>query len=364
MKIIRRYIIKELAGPAMLSLVVLTLVMFTARLLKLTDLVINKGISIELVGKLFLGMIIFLLGYTIPMSLLTSVLLTFGRMSSDNEICAIRASGISLYKIMIPVIYLSLLVSAGSIVLQDQIIPRVRFGMKQIVAEIGKKKPLAALEPFTFINSFQNFVLFFRDIEKGKVKDIVIYEPQKEKNITRVIVAKTGKFIPTEKGSGFRLKLFDGSIDEPDPLEKSSSYKLKFKTYETELEFVEHQTNVVRKKLYHMTTRELLTKMKELKKIDVDTRPIVIEINKKFSLAFSAFVLILIGLPLAIKTHKSEKSVNFALSLGIFILYYIFFAGGEALSQKGTLPAYLGTWLPNIVFAVLGMTLIVRVSKT
>jgi lipopolysaccharide export system permease protein len=105
--------------------------------------------------------------------------------------------------------------------------------------------------------------------------------------------------------------------------------------------------------------------MKELKKIgsNIDIKPVIIEMNKKFSLAFSAFALVLVGLPLAIRTHKSEKSINFVLSLGLVVLYYIFFAGGEALSQKGVIPSGLGTWTPNIVFIFFGFLLIVKISK-
>lgn len=363
MKILRRYIIRELIGPAVLSLTVFTLVMFTARLLKLTDLVINKGISFDLVGKLFLGMIIFLLGYTIPMSLLTSILLVFGRLSADNEIGAMRASGVSLYAIMRPVIYLSLLVTLASVILHDLVIPRVRFSMKQVVAEITQKKPLAALEAGTFINNFQGYILFFRDIDNNKVKDIIIYEPQPGKNITRVIMAKQGEFISQEDGAGFLLRLNNGSITEPDPLEKSNSYKLNFNTYETQLDFIEQKEQVVQKKLYHMTTLELLHEMKELKALSVNVAPVVIEINKKFSLAFSTFALILVGLPLGIKTHKSEKSIHFALSLGLVVLYYILFAGGEAVAQKMIIPAWLGTWIPNFVFMFLGLVLITRLSR-
>jgi len=365
MKILRKYIIRELIGPTFLSLIVLTFVMFTARLLKLTDLVVNKGVSLILVGKLFGGMILFLLGYTVPMSVLTSVLLVFGKMSADNEIAAMRAGGISIYKIMYPVLFLSFIISLFSIVLHDGIIPHARFNMKKIIAEIGYKQPLAYLEAGTFINSFSNYILFFRDIEKNRVKDIVIYEPQENKSSTRVIMAQEGEFVLGEKKDSFKLRLYDGSIDEPDSSKKASSYRLDFKVYETDLDFKGETKGIIEKRIYHMTHRELRHKMKELKNIDekIDLAPIIIEINKRFSLSFSTFVLILVGLPLAIKTRKSEKSVSFALSLGIVILYYVFFAGGEALSQKGLIPVWIGTWIPNFIFMLLGGILVLRVSR-
>ena len=111
MKILRKYLIREIIVMFLFSLTIFTFTLVIGNIIKLAELVINRGVDIKLVGRLFLYLIPFLLSYTIPMSMLTSVLLVFGRLSGDNEIIAIRASGINIYRLSVPLLMVGLLFS-------------------------------------------------------------------------------------------------------------------------------------------------------------------------------------------------------------------------------------------------------------
>ena len=138
MKILRKYIIKEIIAMFLFSLVIFTFTLVVGNIIRLAELVINKGVDIRLVGKLFFYLIPFLLSYTIPMSILTSVLLVFGRLSGDNEIVAIRASGINIYRLSLPILVIGLLFSLFSVVLNNEIIPKMHFASRKIIKNIGK----------------------------------------------------------------------------------------------------------------------------------------------------------------------------------------------------------------------------------
>ncbi|MFH1655208.1 MAG: LptF/LptG family permease, partial [Candidatus Omnitrophota bacterium] len=123
MKLLRNYVIKEALAPFILSLVVLTSIMLLGNLVKMVNLVINKGVDIFLVFKSFVYFIPYLLAYTIPIACLAAVLLAFSRLSSDNEIIAIRTSGISIFKLILPLIIIGLIISLILVILNDQVIP-------------------------------------------------------------------------------------------------------------------------------------------------------------------------------------------------------------------------------------------------
>lgn len=147
LKIINRYILKETIVPLGLSLAVFTFALVSGNFLKLSDLIVNKGVHFSTVIKLFVYLIPYLLSYTLPMSLLASVIIAFGKLSQDNEITALRASGISLYSIMRPVILLSVAVSLFSVFINNPLVSKAHLHMRMALVDLGYQKPEALLEP-------------------------------------------------------------------------------------------------------------------------------------------------------------------------------------------------------------------------
>lgn len=357
MKILRRYILKELAGPFFFSFVIFTFAMLTGNLIKLADLVINKGVDFFSICKLFFYMLPWLFTFTVPMAVLTAILLTFGRLSADNEITAMRASGISLYRLVFPVVIVGLIVSLISYELNDWILPRLRFESRKLVAQIGVKNPTAYLEAGTFIKAFKNYIVFIYGIEKNKLTNIRIYQPQ-EGRPTRTIIAARGEITYIPEKDAIRLKLMNGTSDEPNPKDPNNFYKLNFKTYYMTLDLREGRELKIQKKKSDMSITELKEDMKKLTAEDINPAPLIIEIHKKISYSFSSLVFVLIGVPLALMARRGGKAIGFGLSLLVIVAYYILLLGGEALAIKGVLFPALGIWLPNIIFGAIGPALI------
>ncbi|RJP28172.1 MAG: YjgP/YjgQ family permease [Candidatus Omnitrophota bacterium] len=362
MKILRDYFLKEFLGPLFLSLGVLTFVMLIGNLIKIADLIINKGVDIFNVAKLFLFMAPYLLTYTLPISALTAVLLSLGRLSSDNEIIAIKASGINLFKLIFPLLITGTLLSLVLVVFNDRVIPYAHFAARKTLIEVGIKNPAAALEPGVFIDSFEKYILFIYRIDQNKLSNIRIYEPQGDDKPTRTIVAKRGEFVADPEKNMVKLKLIDGSSDEPDPENPSNFYKLNFKTYFMTLNMNNAQdSKEINKKPKDMTIQELKKEVNTVKKEGIDPSPLITEINKKISLAFSCFVFILLGVPLAIMTKRREKSINFGIAFVVVGIYYLLLMGSEALSLQGQMDPMIAMWLPNILFILIGAFLTYKI---
>jgi len=338
--------------------------MVLGNLVKIADLVINKGVDIYSVSKLFLFMIPYLLTYALPIAALTAVLLSLGRLSSDNEIIAIRASGINLFKLILPLLTVSLILSLILVFFNDKVIPYAHFASRKTLVEVGVRNPTAALEPGVFINSFEKYILFIYHIDQNKLTNVRIYEPQKNKP-TRTIVAKKGEFIAIPEKKVVKLKLIDGTSDEPDPENINNFYKLNFKTYFMNLNLAQAQDiNKFEKKPKDMTIQELKQEIKKLKKENIDPTPLITEINEKIALAFSCFVFIFLGASLAVITRRREKSINFGIAAIIVGIYYLLLLGSEALSLQGYIDPKIAMWIPNIILGTSGIILTYRLCAS
>lgn len=357
---------KELFFTFVLSLMMFTFVMLTLNILReLTDLIVNKGVNIVFVGKLLLYLMPYLLTFTIPMSILIAILFVFGRLSADNEITAVCASGVSLYQIVTPVILIALFLSAGSVILNDEIASRAHFAQRKTVAEIGIKNPTAYLEPGKFIKSFDGNIIFVHRITGNNLFNVRIYQPPEEGKAARTIVARRGEFTAGPEEKTVLLELINGSLDEPDPKKPDRYYRVNFEKYNLTLNPA-HNLDPARieKKFKDKTINELLTDIDRMRVMGVIPLEPITEIHYKLALSLASFTFVFIGLPLAVKIRRREKSVGFGLSLGLISIYWIFLAGGKALALRGIMPAALSIWAGNIILSGLGMILLHKVAET
>jgi lipopolysaccharide export system permease protein len=363
MRILRNYILTEFFHSFLLSLVVFTFVLLVGNIIQLADLIINKGVGLISVLQLFFFLIPWLLSFTLPIAVLTAVILTFGRFSSDGELTAMKASGVSLYRISFPIMMLGIIFSFTAFFLNDQVSPNASFASRRVVKDIGIRNPTAYLEEGAFIRGFENYVIFIYEIRGNKLKNIRIYQPQEGKP-TRTIVAEAGELNSFPKTNMIELKLFNGTSEEPSPTDPDTFYKLNFKNYNMTLDLskVMKQENI-QKKTREMTVSELTKEISKAVAQHIDPTPLYVEIYKKINMSAASFVLILMGIPLGITTHRSEKSIGFGLSLVFFALYWGLFLGGIALSLKGTVPPAVGVSLPNAIFFAFGAIMFLKTAK-
>jgi len=160
MHILRNYILKECLQPFVMALSVLTSVFLLGYLPQLANKVINDGVSLTAMSQVFLYYIPILLGYTLPIACLVTVILAFGQMSAGNEILAIRASGIHLRRLLAPLMVVGFCLSLVVYILNDRIIPEAYDAQTRILQETGSQNPTAILEACSFINAFDKYIIF------------------------------------------------------------------------------------------------------------------------------------------------------------------------------------------------------------
>ncbi|MBL7158176.1 MAG: LptF/LptG family permease [Candidatus Omnitrophica bacterium] len=363
MHIIRNYILKELIGPFLLSLLVSTMILAAGNMMQVADLIINKGVDVIYVFRLFVLMMPWLLTFTIPISVLSATLLAYGRLASDNEIIALKASGMSLYRIGAPALIAGLIMSLFCVPLNDKVLPESGYGARCLIKEIGIRNPIAMLEPGVFIKGFQDYIIFVYNIKGNKLKNIRIYQPQAGKP-TRTIVAREGEVIPIPEQNIVKLKLRYGSADEALPQDPDNFYKVVFDTYYMTLNLKDAMANEnIEKKPREMSIAKLRSEIKKMDKKNVNTVPLYIEIHNKLALAFSNFIFVLIGIPIAIRTHRREKSINFGFTMVLFLVYWGIMLVGVACSIRNIVPPWLGIWMANILLFIVGVFLFLRMAR-
>jgi len=357
MRILRYYVLSECVIPFLVALAMLTSVFILGNLVQLAHMVINKGVSLAMVTKIFILYIPVLLGYTLPIACLVGIILAFSRLSADNEILAIRASGIHLRRILFPLVWIGMIFSLVAFILNDQIIPYAHHEQRKMIKNLSVKNPTALLEPGIFISAFKDHILFIHKIVDNKIHNITIYLPQPDDKPTRTIIAKHGEFSAVPGEDKVILKLQDGTSDEPDLNNPNNFYKLKFNTLFVTLNLANKEQKID-KKPKSMTLKELMREKKRLEKTyAIDAIRLETEFHRKISWSFAPLFFILIGFPIAAVTNKRGKAANVILAILFAAVYYLLTLGAEALSIETMVSPAIAMWTPNLIamMAALGL---------
>ncbi len=364
-KIINRYIFQEIAFPFLIILGILTFVLLMGKILQIMDLVINKGVSpFSIVKIIFFLMPSFLL-FTIPIALLISILIAMGRLSADNELTALKTSGISLLQILYPVALASLIAFGFTLLISYFVVPASNFATKRLLFDIVRQNATIGIKEKVFNSDFKDFLIYADKvpIDKNYLEGVIVSDHRiiHEQN---TILAKRAYLISDPESLTVKLKLEDGSIHTVSS-DLKNYRKVNFASYDIYLNLAGAfaSYNESSKSSTEMTMTELLKKMKEPGIDAAAVRELSIEVHKKFSIPLSCLFFGLIGLPLGIRSHRSVKSRGFAVGLVVVCVYYLLRVGGEALVETGLLPALIGVWAPNIFFAVLGILLFYAANR-
>ena len=229
MPLLSRYFLRQLVAPFLFGLGALTGVMLISQIAKKFGALVGKGLPWGVIAEVFALSLPFIIAMTIPMAVLLAVLYAFSHLAADNEITAMRASGISVYQILRPVLAWGVLMAALNFVFVDQVLPRTNARLRGLLIDIGRKKPTLELRE-QVINEVPPSQYFLRagriDAATGRLKDVTIYDMGGETN-RRIIYADSGQMAYNEGRTDLNLRLYHGSIHQyrpSDPLNFQLTY--------------------------------------------------------------------------------------------------------------------------------------------
>lgn len=358
MKIIRNYILKDFIHSSAFSLLFLSLILMLGNLMQISDLIIRKGINIFDAFTLFSVALPYLLKYVLPISFLLGILLTMGRLISDNEMVSIHIAGISYLKILGLFLFIGLVVSLCLLALYNSVIPEFNYRYHVKIKTIYSKNISAIVEPGAFLDHFENYILYVSDKEGNKLKNVFIYETDESKGSSKVTFAQEGEFVVN--GNNLELNLKDGFRDETSEKNPSEFFRINFKIFFMSIPIKTKSAKDIKKKAPDMTIQELKTEIRNLQDKGIKPTNLYTEFHERISFAFSVIALSILAFGISLLVKHRERAINFGIATIAAICYYLFFIMGESLIKYGILTPILGMWLPNIIVILIGGIIIFR----
>lgn len=350
------YIAREIAVPTALALLIFTFILLMGRILKLMELVINKGVPLADIGRLFIYLLPSFLVLTIPLSLLLGVMLGFGRLSADSEMVAMKASGVSLYGMVRPVFALALiacLITGSLTVLAG---PAGNRAFRQQIFEMASTRAHIGIQARVFNDEFDDLVLYANDADERRgTFDGVMISDERTGEIPAVIFARHGRVFSDQDSMTITLRLEDGAIHRGSP--KQNSYQIaKFATYNVNLNMGQQleQAGRPRLKPADLDFSDISKKLADVNLPLDGRRKLMVEFHKRFTFPLAPLILALIGVPLGIQSHRSGRGGGFSLALLLFLAYYLSLTLAETLVVEADFPPLLSLWTPNLLFLAAG----------
>jgi LPS export ABC transporter permease LptG/LPS export ABC transporter permease LptF len=363
MRILTRYILREILSHALLGGALFTFVLFTRDLGHLLELIIRNSSSTLAVFKIFLYMLPNMFTVTIPMSVLVGVLLGLSRLAADSEITAMRASGIGVWSL---VRVASIVAAAGwSIGMVNTLYAAPHAWAAMLALEDQLKNSQASLEvqPRVFYEDFKNIVLYVDDVRAGTgaarwhnvfLADVTHPETPLITTAAQATVVNSGADTVT-------MRLRDGAQHQLDAA-NPNQYDVSTFT-QTDLPLVTGGDEDVRtgrgsSPVLALTNRELREREK-----GPNGRWYQIELGKRYSYPAACLVLMLVGVPLGMSSRRGGKSAGFVLTIVLVFVYYFLSSTGVALARQDKIPVLLGVWGANLIFGSLGLLLLQRLGR-
>jgi len=362
--IINRYLFAEMIGPFVINLVFFTFIFLMAEMLKITDLIVNYNIGLFTILKLLIFSTPYFLTFVIPMSIMIAILLTFLRLSNDNEIIALKSAGISIYRLLPPVLTFCFIGFIFTIFMSLYGMRWSGMAIKEITFKIISSNIDIGLKERTFNDNFKNIMLYVNKIDV-KTKELidVFIEDKMSKEVISTIVAPKGKLLSNPERYIYNLRLYNGLINNVD-LKTRSTYTTMFKMYDLSLDLKKIAVSVAtRKHRKEMSIGELRRYLKNVKKKDWKYYKALMEVHKKFSIPFACFALGLLAVPLGIHSKSAKQSSGLVIGLLFFLIYYLMLSAGMVFGETGAYPPFIGMWMPNLVMLSVGIYLLIKTAN-
>ena len=363
-KILHKFIFYELAGPFALGLLIFTFVLLMQKILPLVDMLVNKGVSLGEVSALIWYLLPSFLVLTLPMSILLAILISLGKFSSDSELMAMKASGVSLYQMLPPFVVLCIAGFLATNALTLYLLPKGNYAFRTELVDIARKHSESNLEEGIFIDTFEGLVLYINSFDKedNKVHGIFLIDKRDPKQQT-VIVAQQAVIIADQNNANIFFKLADGTIHRFDPKSLNYEYAL-FNNYDMNVPLQAIDDDEEFKIKYkEMDVQALWRLSRERSEKQLSGININVEIQKRLSLPFACLVFGTLGVAVGSFWRRGGRSYGFILSLVIVFVYYICMHLGENIAKSGTAFTLIGIWLPNFFLGGIGLYIFFKVAR-
>ncbi len=375
MKLIDRYIIREILPPTFISFILYTSAFLMNQFVDLAEIAVKKDVGFAVIGKLILFSVPHIVAQTAPMSFLLGTLIAFGRLSKDSEIVSLLANGVSYLRLLKPVMFIALAIFSINLCVMFYLLPAGNSALQEMRYSVFTANLTKAVEPRIFYEDIPGMLIYADESEPASpyLSKVFINEGANFWK-SNIIVAEKAK-ISCDAITGAVSVSLTNSENHTVDLKEPDKYQLSWHKEQSVIpDFSEASSRAAAfrnrvKSDREQNLPELLASLDESNKIEnpskrkMKVNSILVEIHKKIAIPFVVLVFGLLGVPLGISTKRGGKVSGFVISLVIFLLYWIFLWGGERAADTGKLHPAAAIWAGNIFFASLAVILIYLKTK-
>lgn len=364
MKIIHRYIFTEMFKIFLISTLALTTVLFMDKVLFITDLVFNRGVTLPEVMQMIFYITPGFLGLTIPIGVLVAAVVVFNQLSVDNEYVVMKASGWSFLYLLRPVFFFAVLAYIITNLNMFYFLPWGGQQFQKMVYDIVRTRANIDIKPNVFNKDFEGLTVFVNDKESNhELRGIFIAHNADQKD-AKIILANEGTIVSDSAHFRIHLQLRDGSIHDAN--KPGTRYQIiKFQRYDLNLDLPTagkmRESGILKHK--DKSVGDLWQLIQKKKRAGESPSFEEVELSKKFSIPFTCLLFGLIGAPLGIKSSRSGKSGGFVVAVAIILLYYIGLITAQNLGKGGQIPGLLSVWIPNLILFFFTAYVLYKVNK-
>ncbi len=350
-KILDRYLVREIALPFAIALVVLTFVLMIPPIVQRAESLIARGVEFSTVATALMLLAPSQLSLTIPMAVLLGILVGFGRVSADREFMMMQACGVSLMRLLRPVALVALVGTAATAYQIIVALPGSNQAFREIVASVSAERLESAVSPRVFFDEFPRLVIYVRDLPpEGGWRGVFVGDETRA-GYTTIYFAQEGRIRLDKENELVQLQLLDGtshttSIQAPETLDSTQ-----FESISLALDPAIVFKGAPPKGAPEMTFAELRASIAEAAARGAPAYAERFMIQYKFAFPLTCPILALIGLALGASNHKGGRLASFVLGFGVILVYYVLVYGFRAFAMGGRLSPEWGAWLPNVIMA-------------
>ncbi|MBB5061522.1 LPS export ABC transporter permease LptF/LPS export ABC transporter permease LptG [Granulicella aggregans] len=370
MRILTRYILREVLSYAILGGVMFTFILFTARLGSIFETFVRGSASFTDVSLLIAYFLPDVLVVTIPMAVLVGILLGLSRLAADSEITAMRAAGMGA----LDFVRIVSLVSFAAVLLglfnSFYLEPHAASSLLKLEDRLKYAQVSFEVEPRVFDEDFKNTILYVQDVVPGNGAALWhhVFIADLTQPANPLVKTAEQAIVTTEGPGDLHLLLKDGGQYQVSDANPNTDNIERFTTADIPIQSgAQNDTHISRSNTrYEALPLSELRRKIALGNADpaarIAARPYRIELNKRFSYPFACLVLMLVGVPLGLWSKRGGKSAGFVLTILLVFTYYLISSIGVALATQGKLPALVGVWGANLLFTVAGLILLQQMS--
>jgi LPS export ABC transporter permease LptG/LPS export ABC transporter permease LptF len=362
LRVLDRYVIRSVIPPLLMALLVFTFILILPFLMELAEPLISKGAPASTVLRLMLTLVPQALAVTIPMALLVGLLVGLGRLSSDREWVALQACGVGIDRIVRPVLILGVLATAATLYVYIWAVPDANQTAREIRYNVVAQLVEGEVKPRVFFDHFPNKVLLVRDVPPGGGlwRDVFMADSTDPRNPV-VYLADRGHMVLDRARRTVELVLEDGTqhTSKADAPQDYSVARFRQLVLSLDPETVFPRSGPA-KGDREMSIAELRALVATLKQQGISTHNPEMEIQKKFSIPTACLVFALLGAVFGLTNRRDAKFASFVKGIVVIYVYYFIMMNAQSAAKGGWVPAWIATWIPNLLLGGLGIVLLLR----